>query len=174
MTTGSQRKHKFPRMSQRHNVGNAPISAPGERDALSRLSSSQDDRDLRRFKETAWSPYSLWFIYVTVTASVKGWRDGGMEGTLCISSIPNSSSSQCYGKREGGEEGERMERRVRKAGRREVWENRRWCYTTSTTEIREANVGALLELTCRRHQTWSYKHERNYESWETANRRTDS
>lgn len=40
-----------------------------------------------------------------------------MEDTLCISSIPNSSSSLCYGEREGGEEGERMERRVRKAPR---------------------------------------------------------
>lgn len=41
-----------------------------------------------------------------------------MTSTLCISSIPNSSLSLYCGKKEGGEEGERMERRVRKAQRR--------------------------------------------------------
>lgn len=40
-----------------------------------------------------------------------------MTSTLCISSIPNSSLSLYCGKKEGGEEGERMERRVRKAQR---------------------------------------------------------
>lgn len=40
---------------------------------------------------------------------------GGMKGTLCISSIPNSSSSLGFGQRKGGEEEER--RQVRTTGK---------------------------------------------------------
>jgi len=57
-----------------------------------------------------------------------------MKGTLCISSIPNSSSSLCYGKRPGGEEGERMEIRVRKESERSVM----------VRQTEEEHDGALL------------------------------
>ena len=80
-----------------------------------------------------------------------------MKGTLCISSIPNSSSSLCYGKRQGGQEGERMERQVRKAERRKegcvrkCWER----VKHQTQRSREGSVGALLQL------------KRNKDKWRT-------
>lgn len=167
MTTSSQHKCKFTRMSQRHNVGNAPILTVRKRHALSELDSSLDDTNLNRFKETIWS---LEFIYIFIwwfsvplpTKGWWGWWDGRMKGTLCISSIPNSSLSLYCGKREGREEGERMERRVRKAQRRGGWENaeRDWgqWYMTSTTEIRQGNVGALLKFTWRETKTRDASH----------------
>lgn len=95
--------------------------------ALSELDSAWDDPDLNRSEEPL---RSLQFIYIFIISRFSvplplngwwGWWDGRMKGTLCISSIPNSSSSLSYGEREGGEEGERMERRVRKAQTRGVW-----------------------------------------------------